>query len=516
MYDEVFRIFLVLYIVMYTLLFNNIIKKEKTEKRNVLLVLVGTLIIANISAYLTMAYQFSVTINHIAYKMLSTIFVFVIPLWFLLLISFYNDKQTDKSKKIFVGRLRGVLLFAPCFLYLIVVFRIPMQNIYYSHVELFQLMHSNYPIFLLFLSIYYSMLSFFVIYKSVLYLKYITNANKNFLIFNILTAIFFLLASLEIIFQGGLLHFYSVSTLILIVLYILYYEIYNYDGTVNKEAILNIVMERMEQPFFVCNAKREIVSINESVKEIIPEFKYSRNYKAKVKDIYSLNPIASEMDKEFSTAQFTIFTDECVKYLEASISCVKVKGKVVGYGIVINDQTPITVALQKQRKLAEEDYLTGLYNRRTFMSKSQEILNQAIAETESYAIMMFDLDNFKKINDTYSHLAGDEVLVNFSNMLKSFTRVKMVCGRYGGEEFSMVITGYDEDYVHNFSNEINKAVRQLEIAFEKTKINITVSIGVCYVDSSSRVSFADAIKEADEALYQSKNSGKDKYTLIKV
>jgi len=122
--------------------------------------------------------------------------------------------------------------------------------------------------------------------------------------------------------------------------------------------------------------------------------------------------------------------------------------------------------------------------------------------------MMMDIDHFKKINDTYGHLAGDYVLKQLASVIKARIRREDTMSRYGGEEFALVLPEVDQINAGQTAEKIRKLVEKTVFKFEDTKIPVTVSMGVSALDPETKDP-NDFIKRADEKLYQAKNQGRN-------
>jgi diguanylate cyclase (GGDEF)-like protein/PAS domain S-box-containing protein len=159
---------------------------------------------------------------------------------------------------------------------------------------------------------------------------------------------------------------------------------------------------------------------------------------------------------------------------------------------------------------ATVDDLTGLYNRRHFM---QMVQNQVIPDGLGLALLLFDIDDFKLINDTYGHLAGDQALVDFSNKILQVYQNKGIAGRVGGEEFAVCFFAEDRHRALMEAEDFRTIMSDYKIILnERDSIQLTASIGISFT-KRSEVTFEDLYREADEALYRSKNSGKNRVTL---
>lgn len=154
---------------------------------------------------------------------------------------------------------------------------------------------------------------------------------------------------------------------------------------------------------------------------------------------------------------------------------------------------------------AMTDSLTGIYNRH-FINSNFEQLEEFTKV--AYYVVFFDLDHFKKVNDTYGHSCGDYVLKFFTEILKEHTRKKDVLCRYGGEEFILIINSIREDVLLEKLEQIRIRTSQSEIIFENEVIHFTTSIG--YSEASSNEDFKATLDKADEALYLAKDNGRNR------
>ena len=161
------------------------------------------------------------------------------------------------------------------------------------------------------------------------------------------------------------------------------------------------------------------------------------------------------------------------------------------------------------KELASRDPMTGLNNRRSFFEISEELLHLARREAQPITIIMFDLDNFKNINDTYGHAVGDQVITNFASLLKS-TRSGDVPARFGGEEFVLLLPNTNKERALNIANNIRIEAEEQNIQVDdSTLLSYSVSggIGCCNVENDHDIH--KALHQADKNLYQAKNSGKN-------
>jgi two-component system cell cycle response regulator len=159
-------------------------------------------------------------------------------------------------------------------------------------------------------------------------------------------------------------------------------------------------------------------------------------------------------------------------------------------------------------RLTTIDGLTQIFNKRYFL----ETLEREIARSHRYrrelSLVMFDIDHFKKINDSFGHLAGDYALKHLAQTVKTRIRREDCFARYGGEEFSIVLPEIDGLNSKPFAEKIRQLVEATEFKFENTSMPITISMGVATLDMDSTDPQA-LIKRADERLYEAKSSGRN-------
>ncbi len=181
----------------------------------------------------------------------------------------------------------------------------------------------------------------------------------------------------------------------------------------------------------------------------------------------------------------------------------------------LHDLTGITAQLlenvNKYRDEASTDALTNLFNRRSFDKILQKAVTLFSEQQLPFSLIMIDLDNFKQLNDTYGHSAGDEVLRYFGEILQRKMRQEDFAFRYGGEEFAVIASGDIAQNIKQFVNRICVELKNTQINFEGRKISVTFSAGIACM--SKDFSENDLIKAADAALYDAKNQGKDQVVI---
>lgn len=179
---------------------------------------------------------------------------------------------------------------------------------------------------------------------------------------------------------------------------------------------------------------------------------------------------------------------------------------------VATNRHQLQAANAQLQQLSSTDRLTGLYNRGHW----EESLKAAHARNQRYgnalSLVMFDIDHFKRVNDTYGHQAGDKVIERIAKLVREHVRESDVAGRYGGEEFGVVLSDTDKAGAQVFAERLRKAVEELEVRHNDQSIRFTISLGVADLSHPSN-SHADLIAWADSALYTSKKTGRNRVTV---
>jgi diguanylate cyclase (GGDEF)-like protein len=168
--------------------------------------------------------------------------------------------------------------------------------------------------------------------------------------------------------------------------------------------------------------------------------------------------------------------------------------------------------------LASHDPLTGAMNRRSFMERAAMELKNAALLKAPCGISMMDIDFFKKFNDTYGHLAGDEVLRHVVRIIGSLLRKNDFLGRYGGEEFVFLFSNVDEATGLQIAERVREAIQNSPISLENGQVTITASFGVAmagYNATQDDNYIEILIDNADSALYQAKHEGRNKVVCYK-
>lgn len=176
----------------------------------------------------------------------------------------------------------------------------------------------------------------------------------------------------------------------------------------------------------------------------------------------------------------------------------------------------LQVALERAESLSILDGLTGVHNRRYFISNFNMLIEQCARYRHKLALLMIDIDNFKQINDRYGHLEGDRILKAIANILKYCARSADIIARFGGEEFIVALQDTECEGAKQVAERIQEQIQLLSCGQDDRKRGITASIGLsCYTQSSDMPIKTPEqwIQEADDALYRAKRSGKNRISV---
>jgi two-component system, cell cycle response regulator len=167
-------------------------------------------------------------------------------------------------------------------------------------------------------------------------------------------------------------------------------------------------------------------------------------------------------------------------------------------------------ANERLRYMSQTDVLTGLDNRRHIETRIEEMFEHAKRLNEPFACVMVDLDKFKSVNDEYGHQAGDAVLRQLAKILKNEVREIDHAGRYGGEEFILLLTGTVLDAAVTFAERVRKAIESHTFTIENGTLQRTASFGVAAWPHPKVTSCDGLVRAADDALYVAKETGRNR------
>lgn len=185
------------------------------------------------------------------------------------------------------------------------------------------------------------------------------------------------------------------------------------------------------------------------------------------------------------------------------------------YGMDINEEKFYKDRIQiveKEKKLlmetARRDVLTGVYSKKAFHQLAEDYIKHS--ESNSFTVIFLDIDHFKKVNDTFGHLMGDEVIIDYANKLQTIFANKDIISRFGGDEFCLLIK---EIPFYKLQDKLEFTLERLKNTYTdgENSVTVTVSVGAAFCECASDVHFA--LNLADKALYEAKEKGRDCYCI---
>lgn len=233
----------------------------------------------------------------------------------------------------------------------------------------------------------------------------------------------------------------------------------------------------------------------------------------RINDIISYNQMKACMHIKFSNkgklinsnerinGKLILISDNAINYINRE-SKKKVE-KAIPFIIFLLDQ-------YKLRINSTLDKLTGVYNRKYLETSLRDLVDYSHEKNQKFSLIIFDIDDFKGVNDRYGHQTGDDVLVKITKEVKKCLSKKDIFVRYGGEEFILLLPNRGEESTYNLAEEIRQQVERAKILGDKRKVTISLGISV-YLNHSSNPE--ELINLADQALYTSKAEGKNKSTI---
>ena len=290
---------------------------------------------------------------------------------------------------------------------------------------------------------------------------------------------------------------------------LLFFFIVRYDFVEIKGSATERVIELVSEAYILLDDGRRFISANNAAKAMFPSI--LGFMPGEVIDEMEGWPKAlaeSVFEGEIQRIEYEMPDDNAHgrRYFVAEVCSVHVTlaGNRTAWSILIRDVTQSTIMLKELEEYAYRDPLTGLNNRRHFIELAQPAISKAERTGQPYFVFMLDLDHFKNVNDTYGHAAGDEVLRVCANVIKNALRGYDIVGRYGGEEFIVLISDAAGLDVMSLADRIRQNVEQASIVYGENHIRITISIGVA--EREDKVNFETIIERADSALYIAKRT----------
>ena len=162
-------------------------------------------------------------------------------------------------------------------------------------------------------------------------------------------------------------------------------------------------------------------------------------------------------------------------------------------------------------RLTTVDGLTQTYNKRYFLETLEREVNRALRYGRNLSLILFDIDHFKRINDTHGHLAGDQILRDLASLVQANLRREDVFARYGGEEFAVILPESDRDHAVRVSEKLRALVEERAFSYDDEPIPVTISLGVASIAPGQEpITPTELVAAADAKLYEAKEGGRNR------
>ncbi len=272
-----------------------------------------------------------------------------------------------------------------------------------------------------------------------------------------------------------------------------------------KDTIFN----NMSDGVIVLNGTYQLIEDNQACKDMFSKLDQSMVGKPFDQIWYMLTgqSFPVQLDTISDKLNTTIHQDGYIYQLR--ISKLQQSNNNSGFLIIFTDITELHTLQQKLEHQAYYDELTQIFNRRAFFQQSEQSLMKAKGNLSSFTIILFDIDFFKQVNDTYGHQIGDHILVHVAQICKAELREHMLFARYGGEEFVLTLTGYTLVEGEEFANHLRFCIEQKPLVKNEQAVLVTSSFGVSVTTGAMDETIYQLLRKADEALYAAKRAGRN-------
>lgn len=262
------------------------------------------------------------------------------------------------------------------------------------------------------------------------------------------------------------------------------------------------LMDELEDAFVVCDDGFHFLDANRSARRLFPE-------------LSDMTPGESmEKVQGFkSQGELRIWTGGEERHYKVTANPILHDTRSGTVCVVFRDVTMENRLLENLQRQATVDALTGIYNRGTFFDLARKTLAQSRERKRDLALLMIDADHFKQVNDTYGHPCGDAVLKAIADIIKDHFRKGDVVGRYGGEEFAVLLEDLSGEQAVEAAEKLREAIERITIHCNEKSVRVTISIGVAHCSAGDGHTLESLLTRADKAMYLSKTGGRNRTSL---
>lgn len=283
---------------------------------------------------------------------------------------------------------------------------------------------------------------------------------------------------------------------------------------VAKDAIFNSINDGV----VVLDESYRLIEFNLASKNMFPQLKKSMLGKHFADIWVTLSgrsfPFALENTK--SSHELELFSEDQSSYTyQVRTSPLQYANNSHGLLLIFTDITELKRLQLKLENQAYYDELTQIYNRRAFFQHSKQAFDEAKKSASSFTLLLLDIDYFKKVNDTYGHYAGDQVLVHVVKACESALPQGALFARYGGEEFVLALKGHTLSEGETLADQIRRHVETQPLLINEKTISVTLSLGVAQAEKQENETLDELLNKADIALYAAKQHGRNQVRVYK-
>jgi diguanylate cyclase (GGDEF)-like protein/PAS domain S-box-containing protein len=276
---------------------------------------------------------------------------------------------------------------------------------------------------------------------------------------------------------------------------------------VAKDAIFNSINDGV----IVLNESHQLIEYNHSFQRMFPNLNRSmlgQDFNQVWQEI-SGELFPSLLESTASTQEINLGPSDSQRIYQVRTSSLHHANDSKGQLIILTDITELKRLQIKLEHQAYYDDLTRIFNRRAFFEKCEEDFAAAKRNISPYTVVLMDVDHFKKVNDTYGHPAGDQLLIHVAKVCQSLLEEDMLFARYGGEEFVLAMKGRSAVEGERVAEQLRKAVESHPLDLPEGVISVTLSCGVAEITEKYDETLYQLLNKADKALYLAKENGRN-------
>ena len=273
----------------------------------------------------------------------------------------------------------------------------------------------------------------------------------------------------------------------------------------------NTIFNNINDGVIVLDEEHRLIEFNQAAERMFPELEeslYGKDFDSIWGDL-ATETGTFKMEMVDSLQEIQLMKHGSQYTYQIRISLLPYIANTIGFLLIFTDITELkTLQLQLERQ-AYYDELTNIFNRRAFYTKCYQQLDSAQKNTEPFTVALIDIDHFKRINDTYGHHVGDQMLQHVVSVCKSHLGQDVLFARYGGEEFVLSMKNYTITESLMMADQIRQQVAKTPLAVGDNFITASISIGIAQLEIGEKESLQQLLNNADIALYTAKEKGRN-------